>query len=82
MSPEPDRGDILAQESFPVEPEDTVKSLERKARAAGIRLIGPLLEAIATETMAPVPQKEADASYYPKLTAEEKLQLAALGKRN
>lgn len=82
MTPEPDRGDILAQESFPIEPNDSVKSMDRKARDAGMRLIGPLLQAIKEEKTTPVKQNEAEASYYPKLTGEEKQRLAAMEKKS
>lgn len=82
MTPEPDRGDILAQESFDIEPNDSVKSLDQKARAAGARLIGPLLRDIEAGKTTPVPQNEAEASYYPKLTEDQKQRLAAMGKKS
>lgn len=79
MTPKIDRGDILAQVPFPVEPHDTLKDLETKSIDLAIDMMEPLLADIETGRIKPKPQNEADATYFPKLTKEQKAHLKALG---
>jgi folate-dependent phosphoribosylglycinamide formyltransferase PurN len=72
-----DQGDILAQEEFKVAPEDNVKDLEARAVKIAASLLGPLLSDIFLGKGKTVPQDEALATYFPKLTRQEKQRLAA-----
>ena len=75
-----DNGDILAQKTFAVGDRDTVKDLDRKSVQLAIEMLGPLIEDIARRDVTPVPQDEANASYFGKLTPRQKERLAMMGK--
>ncbi|MFC1888925.1 methionyl-tRNA formyltransferase [Thermodesulfobacteriota bacterium] len=78
--PDIDRGEILAQEEFPVEPSDTRRDLLRKSLDMAVEMLGPLLQDIERGTVKSRPQDEAMATYLPRLTREQKQQLAAMKK--
>jgi methionyl-tRNA formyltransferase len=75
-----DQGDIAAQASFVIEPRDTVRDLLAKSLSLGIKMLQPLIRQIEEDKLYLQPQKEADATYYPKLTPQEKKRLADMGK--
>lgn len=79
VTPEVDQGDILAQSTFAVASNDTIKSIEEKALHLARDMMAPLLEGIAHATIKPIPQNEAEATYYPRLTKAQKAQLKAMG---
>ena len=76
-----DQGDILAQAGFEIDPDDSETDLDRKSAALAIRLLEPLLTEIDAGRTQAVPQDESCATYYPKLTASQKKELAEMGKR-
>jgi len=76
-----DQGDILAQDQFEIDRDDTEKDLDQKSTALAIQLLGPLLADIDAGRVHGRPQDESQATYYPKLTTLEKKQLSELGKR-
>jgi methionyl-tRNA formyltransferase len=81
MTSKIDQGDILAQATFPVEPHDTIKDMERKSIDLAIEMLPPLLADIETGRVKPQPQNEADATTFPKLSKKEKAHLKAMGIR-
>lgn len=82
VTEKPDQGGILAQTQFDVHPRETVKTLERKAVSTAIELLGPMLQRIAREGVMPQPQDEALATYFPKLTQNEKMLLSEMEQRH
>jgi len=80
VAPAVDQGDILAQKSFGVAPQETLPALERKSVQCATQMLGPLIEAIAEGTATARAQSEADATYFPKLTRQEKGELARMGR--
>ncbi len=78
MTTKIDCGDILAQETFPVEHHYRIKDLETKSIALAINMLEPLLEDIEKGQLKPKAPDETDATYYPKLTKREKKQLKAM----
>lgn len=75
-----DQGDILAQEIFHLKPQYTMRDLGAKSLVLAIRMLGPLLKDIEEGRAQAQPQNEADATYYPKLTKEEKKRLEEMEK--
>ena len=73
-----DGGDILAQESFDISPHDIVGDLNRRVARVAAGMLPALMQAIERGTCRAVPQDERRASYYPKLSPEQKQQLKAL----
>ena len=84
VTEKPDQGGILAQAQFDVHPHETVKTLERKAVSTAIELLEPMLQRIAREGVMPQPQPqdEALATYFPKLTQNEKMLLSEMEQRH
>jgi methionyl-tRNA formyltransferase len=80
MTKKIDDGDILAQESFSIKPHSTMKDLGAKSLSLAIKMLFPLLKDIEEGNIHPRPQNEADSSYFPKLTKEEKRLLENRGK--
>jgi methionyl-tRNA formyltransferase len=80
MSPKLDQGAILAQRDFHIRPDDTIRDLDKKAVALAIEMLNPLLASIAQNKLTPIAQDESQASYYAKLTKQEKMRLAQMGK--
>ena len=82
VAPAVDSGEILAQKRFEISDQDTVADLDRKSNKLAINMLCPLIERIARQQITPAPQDEALASYFPKLTNQEKTRLANMGKLN
>lgn len=80
MTKKIDQGDILAQETFPIEPQSTMRDLGAKSLVLAIRMLNPLLKDIEEGKVRERPQNETDATYYPKLTKEEKKRLEEMEK--
>jgi methionyl-tRNA formyltransferase len=80
VTPAVDQGDILAQMSFAVSAQDTIKDLEKTSVKLAIEMLSPLITSIAQNKINPIAQDESMASYYPKLTKPEKVTLSAMGK--
>jgi methionyl-tRNA formyltransferase len=75
-----DSGDIVAQECFAVQAEDTLRDLEERSVAYGIKILKPLLKEIETGAVQGQPQNGSKATYVSKLTREKKKRLRMLGK--
>jgi methionyl-tRNA formyltransferase len=71
VTPKMDAGDLLAQERFSIEPEDTFCSLEPKLAAKGAELLLQVLDDFRAGTQQSVPQDEAQATFARKLTKED-----------
>ena len=69
---EVDAGDILAQASFAVEADATVRDLAIKSAALGAALLPPLIQAFERGDAVGRPQEHTRASYFPKLTRRQK----------
>ena len=66
-----DTGPVIAEERFPIGPEDDAPSVREKLRVAGSRLLRRWWPAIAAGTAPRVPQDESLAKYYPLRTPED-----------
>ncbi len=64
--PEADTGDILIQQTVPVDPADTAHSLNVKCAEAGMETFAQLLEQLATGTTEPVAQDINTRTYFGK----------------
>lgn len=64
MTPEMDRGDIIAQSKIPITPFDTIRSLQRKVYSSEPQLVIDALAAVDSGDSAR-PQNESEASEYP-----------------
>ena len=60
-----DKGDCLAERTFPVGENDTIRDLHAIAENQFPQMLAELLEQIETGTCRPRPQSEARAAYYP-----------------
>ena len=75
-----DQGDILAQKTFPIGPNDTIAELKTNSVQLARRMLPPLLKDIEAGRAQAIPQNEAEATYHPKLTEAEKKRLERMGK--
>jgi methionyl-tRNA formyltransferase len=66
-----DAGDILAQEPFPIAPDDTFCTLEPKLAAQGAKLLVRVLDDFRRGKTQGVPQDEAQATFARKLAKED-----------
>lgn len=66
-----DEGDILAQEKFKIEEEDTIKELLEKTKIASKKILLSTIRKIATDTIQPVPQDHSQATLFPKRSPED-----------
>jgi len=66
-----DTGPVIAEERFPIEPEDDAFVVRGKLREAGTRLLRTWWPAIADGTAPRAPQDESRAKYYPLRTPED-----------
>jgi UDP-4-amino-4-deoxy-L-arabinose formyltransferase/UDP-glucuronic acid dehydrogenase (UDP-4-keto-hexauronic acid decarboxylating) len=66
-----DTGPVIAEERFPIEPEDDAASVRDKLCTAGARLLRRWWPAIADGTAPRTPQDESRAKYYPLRTPED-----------
>ena len=64
MVPEVDSGAIAYEESFPIAPRDTARSLYTRAEAAGLRLFGQLLEELIEGRLPPQKPPAGAARFY------------------
>ena len=63
-----DAGDILAQVSTPIDPDETVETLHDRLARLGADLLAETIPAIEAGTVVPVPQDEGQVSYAPMLS--------------
>jgi methionyl-tRNA formyltransferase len=70
MDEKVDHGEVVAQQSIPIDRDDTYGSLSRKLSAIGAKMIVDVLQAIASGNCRTSEQK-GTASYAPKLKKEE-----------
>jgi methionyl-tRNA formyltransferase len=70
MSVHLDAGDILAQETIDIGPEETAGELEARLAVLGSRLALMVIEQMAAGTTKGIPQDKAQATKAPKLTKE------------
>jgi len=66
-----DTGPVIAEERFPIEPEDDAASVRAKLCTAGAHLLRRWWPAIADGTAPRTPQDESRAKYYPLRTPED-----------
>jgi methionyl-tRNA formyltransferase len=66
-----DTGPVIADERFPIEPDDDAASVRAKLGTAGARLLRRWWPAIADGTAPRMPQDESRARYYPLRTPED-----------
>ena len=66
-----DAGDILLQESFPMDPKETSQTLEEKAKVLGAELMLQVLDGLEAGTVAAIPQDAEKATYLKQITKEE-----------
>ena len=73
-----DGGNILAQRDFSIPDADTVSDLTRRAVQIAADMLPELVRSIEQGRCHPLIQDESRASYYPKLSLEQKQRLRAL----
>ena len=73
VTPKMDAGDILAQERFPIAPDDTFGSLESKLAARGAELLVRVLDDFRAGKTKGMPQDESQATFARKLAKEDGL---------
>ena len=66
-----DTGDMLLKRATAIGPEETAEELYLRLSELGAEVLFDTLQALEAKTLRPVPQKEAEASYYPMLTKED-----------
>jgi methionyl-tRNA formyltransferase len=64
MTSKPDAGDVVDREAVPISPVDTAYTVFRKLETAAGLLLDRALPAIATGTVAPIPQDPSRRSYF------------------
>ncbi len=70
MAEQLDAGDILAQEEFPLDPKETVSTLEEKAATKGAEMLLKVMAGLEAGTIVPQPQKEAEHTYMKQISKE------------
>lgn len=70
-----DTGDVLMQRSFPIDVNDTIRDLHRRADENFPDMLEAVLDGLARGTLTPKPQDEAQAGYYPLRFPEDGLVL-------
>lgn len=73
LEDEVDSGDVVAQESFAIDREDTCATVYEKAVEASIRILRELLPQIAVDKAPRIVQNAGDASYFPRRRPEDGL---------
>ncbi|MHC4427497.1 MAG: methionyl-tRNA formyltransferase [Planctomycetota bacterium] len=61
-----DSGDVLAERTFPIGPDDTIADLHRLANEQFPAMLRDVLAELRAGTLEPRPQDEARAAYYPR----------------
>jgi len=64
MTPRPDDGDIINQNTFPIESNDTALDLHRKAAAAASDMLNETLPQLVAGTASRIPQDHSKSSYF------------------
>ncbi len=64
MTPEPDKGDIVSQERFPISDEDTAKTVFGKAEEASARMLDRILPDIRDGRVHRISQDNSRATYF------------------
>ncbi len=80
MTPQIDRGDILAQEEVDIAPRDTTQDLAIKSVRCGVKMLRPLLQQLEDGSFCARAQDELEATTYPKLSRDQKERLKELGR--
>lgn len=70
-----DTGDLLAERTFAIRPDDTIVDLHRRAEQHFPQMLLETLTAIESGTLAPRPQNEALARYFPRRFPDDGLVL-------
>ena len=73
MTPELDKGPILAQQKVDILPCDTAKELKEKTVFQARLLACEVLKRLNAGIIQPLEQNEADASYFPNISGNEKM---------
>lgn len=73
VTPKMDAGDLLAQERFPIAPDDTFGSLEPRLAAKGAELLVRVLDDFRAGKTQGTPQDESQATFARKLAKEDGL---------
>ncbi len=73
VTPKMDAGEILAQERFPISPDDTFCTLEPKLAARGAELLVRVLDGFRAGETRGAPQDDAQATFARKLAKEDGL---------
>jgi methionyl-tRNA formyltransferase len=76
-----DAGDLCAQSSFPIEPDDTLDSLLRRSKAVAADLLLGAIRSIEAGTITRVPLDTAGGSYYSWPDADAVARMRAQGRR-
>lgn len=71
VTPKMDAGDLLAQERFPIDPDDTAETLEPKLARKGAELLLGVLDRFRSGTPQAVPQDESAVTFACKLVRED-----------
>lgn len=71
MSPQMDAGDILAIQAIPISQETTFGELEEALNKLSIKLLSNVIHQFETGQVSRTPQDHTQATFAPKLTAEE-----------
>lgn len=73
MTPELDKGPILAQQKIDIQPFDTAKELKEKTVFQARLLVCELLKRLNAGIVEPLEQDESNFSYYGNITGDEKM---------
>lgn len=73
MTEKLDAGPILRQKKVPIEPDDTVETLGIRLANVGAEMLVETLEAIRSNDLYPLPQREEEATQAPSLKKEDGL---------
>ena len=66
-----DSGDVIAQNRFRIEQEDTISDVLRKSKLASLSILTEFLPQIASGTAPRIPQDESQATYFPQRSPED-----------
>lgn len=71
MTPEPDAGDIIDQESVGIGPDDTASLVQSRVTRAAVRLLARQIEKLKTGTASRIPQDASKATYFGRRRPED-----------
>jgi methionyl-tRNA formyltransferase len=66
-----DEGDIIAQQTFLIEPDDTISDVLIKAEKASINIIKEHVPRMLNGTSSRLPQNHQEATYFPRRTPKD-----------